>query len=446
MLVNTFKFGFYSFMGILFFLIPIGIGGESGMLLGHMKTFIVDGYQEIVKVLTTGFAVITIFGTIIGLKKKRFNDKILDELFISSKFISILRVVGAIFLIIITVDLLPENIEKIISDESTGKMMVNDLLPTILVTFFLEVMLIPLLTSFGLVEFVGTLIAPYMRRLFKVPGYAAIDALASFVGDGTIGIVVTDQQYEKGYYTQKEAAIIATTFSLVGISFAILMAELLQLSHVFGYFYGTIIVCTIITGMVISRLPLKKFKDIYYKKAKNIDEKNTSISYAVRLASDTAGNTRLFQVIKDSFIKIITIYVTFTPIIMLIGTIGLILAEKTRFFDIITIPIVPLLEFIGFEREIAKYMAPSMIIGITDMWLPAIFIKDCPSELAKFIIGVLTFSQLIYFSETGVILMNSKIGFNFIDVMKIFILRSVVAFPMIYAIGFFLLKIGVLVN
>lgn len=129
-------------------------------------------------------------------------------------------------------------------------------------------MLIPLLTSFGLVEFIGTLIAPYMRKLFRVPGYAAIDALASFVGDGTIGIVVTDQQYEKGYYTQKEAAIIATSFSLVGISFAIMMADLLRLSHIFGYFYGSIVVCTILTGVVISRLPLKSLKIITIKRVK----------------------------------------------------------------------------------------------------------------------------------------------------------------------------------
>ena len=164
----------------------------------------------------------------------------------------------------------------------------------------------------------------------------------------------------------------------------------------------------------------------------------------MRIASDGDGKTKARKDLKDSVIKILTIYVTVTPVIMLVGTVGLILAEKTTFFQVITAPMIPVLEFIGFEKEIAKYMAPSMIIGITDMWLPAVFIKDCPSELARFIIGGLTFSQLIYFSETGIILMNSKIGFNFLDVMKIFFLRSIVAFPLIYAIGMLLLNIGLL--
>ena len=117
-MVNTFKFGFYSFIGILFFLVPVGIGGESAMLLGHMKTYIVDGYQDLVKILATGFAVVTIFGTAIGMTKKSFNDKALDELFITTKFISILRIIGAATLIVITYNFLPENLEKIIADET----------------------------------------------------------------------------------------------------------------------------------------------------------------------------------------------------------------------------------------------------------------------------------------------------------------------------------------
>ena len=153
-----------------------------------------------------------------------------------------------------------------------------------------------------------------------------------------------------------------------------MMADLLRLSHIFGYFYGSIVVCTILTGVVISRLPLKKFKDDYYKEGEAPNERDTSMSYALRLASDVAGRTKATKVLKDSFLKVLTIYVTFTPVIMLIGTIGLVLAEKTTVFQVITAPMVPFLEFIGFEREIAKYMAPSMIIGITDMWLPAVFI------------------------------------------------------------------------
>ena len=61
MVINTFKFGFYSFVGIWLFLVPMVIGGESGMLLGHIKSHIVERYDDIVKIVTAGFAVVTIF-------------------------------------------------------------------------------------------------------------------------------------------------------------------------------------------------------------------------------------------------------------------------------------------------------------------------------------------------------------------------------------------------
>ena len=69
MVLNTFKFGFYSFMGIWLFLVPIVIGGESAMLLGHIKSYIVTGYVGVVKSLMIGFATVTIFGTILGIKE-----------------------------------------------------------------------------------------------------------------------------------------------------------------------------------------------------------------------------------------------------------------------------------------------------------------------------------------------------------------------------------------
>ena len=163
--------------------------------------------------------------------------------------------------LLISLNLAPE----FLKNENTGGLMATGMIPPLMVTFFIGVILMPLLTSFGLVEFIGTLIAPIMKKVFKVPGYAAIDALASFLGDGTIGIVVTDQQYQKGYYTQREAAVIATSFSIVGISFAAVVADLLNFSNIFWIFYGTIAFATVIAGFIISRLPLKKFKNEYYQ-------------------------------------------------------------------------------------------------------------------------------------------------------------------------------------
>ena len=47
-----------------------------------------------------------------------------------------------------------------------------------------------------------------MRPLFKSPGRSSVDALTSWVGDGTIGVLMTSKQYEMGNYTKKSLPLL----------------------------------------------------------------------------------------------------------------------------------------------------------------------------------------------------------------------------------------------
>lgn len=437
-----FKFLFFSLIGFLAFLAPFTIGENSTILIGHVKNFVLKDYTQGVKILTVITSVITILGTTIGVFKRKFEKQYLNELFVTDIFSSILRVLGAVMFILVTFNIAPE----FLKNENTGGLMATDLIPALMITFFVGILLMPLLTSYGLVEFIGVLISPFMKKFFRVPGYAAIDALASFVGDGTIGIVVTDQQYQKGYYSKREAVIIATSFSIVGISFAAVVADLLKFSKIFWIFYLTIALSTVVAGFVIARLPLKKFKDEYYNGNKVEEVTQMSFSKAWELAKETAKNSCEKTILLKSLYNVLLVYITFIPIIMCVGSIGLIIAEETSFFNIISMPLVPILELLGFAKTNALEMAPAMIVGLSDMYLPALFIEKSGSEMARFIIGTLSFSQLIFFSETGVMLLNTKLGFNIWDVIKFFILRTVITFPVIYIIARFLLSAGILAN
>lgn len=439
----VFKFLFYSILGVIAFLAPITIGGESSILMGHIKSIIIDGYIEQIRVLVIIASVTTVVGTIIGFIKKDFKNKYLKEFFICGPINGAARILGGIFFLMVHYGIGP----AIILDPNTGGMMANDLLPSLMVTFCVGVMLMPLLTAFGLVEFIGVLIAPFMRKVFKVPGYAAIDAIASFLGDGTIGIVVTDEQYQKGYYTQREAVIIATSFSIVGISFAAVVSDLLKLSDRFIIFYATIAFSTVIAGIIIARLPLKKFKNEYYM-GKNFtgEEGSTSFVVAIKKATEVANKAKEIEILLDSIKKVGILYITFIPVIMFMGTLGLVIAEHTNIFNIIAMPLVPILKLFGFSKEIATVMAPAMIVGFSDMYLPSLLIEGVPSEMARFLIGTLSFAQLIFLSETGMILVASKIGFNFWDTLKFFVLRTVITFPVIFIIVRILYSMGILAN
>ena len=48
-------------------------------------------------------------------------------------------------------------------------------------------------------EFVGSLARPIMRPLFKIPGRSAINCAVAWVGSGTMGIVLTNKEYEDGF-------------------------------------------------------------------------------------------------------------------------------------------------------------------------------------------------------------------------------------------------------
>lgn len=436
------KFLFYSILGIIAFLAPVTIGGESSILMGHIKSIVIDGYSESIKYLIVFVSLITITGTVIGKIKKQFKNSVLQELFICGPINGAVRIGGSIFFLMVHFGVGP----KAVLDPNTGGMMAGDLLPSLMVTFCVGVILMPLLTSFGLVEFVGVLIAPFMRKVFKVPGYAAVDAIASFLGDGTIGIVVTDQQYQKGYYTQREAVIIATSFSIVGISFAAVVADFLKFSSIFIIFYSTIAISTVVAGVIIARLPLKKFKNEYYVQGKVEEKDIISFSLALRKAAAVAEKAREVEIIVDSIKKVAVLYITFIPVIMFMGTAGLIVAEYTNIFSIISMPLIPFLQLLGFSKEVAESMAPSMIVGFSDMYLPSLLIESVKSDMARFVIGTLSFAQLIFLSETGMILVASKIGFTFWDALKFFVLRTIITFPVIYGIAKILLSMGILQN
>lgn len=436
------KFLFYSILGIIAFLAPVTIGGESSILMGHIKSIVIDGYSESIKYLIVFVSLITITGTVIGKIKKQFKNSVLQELFICGPINGAVRIGGSIFFLMVHFGVGP----KAVLDPNTGGMMAGDLLPSLMVTFCVGVILMPLLTSFGLVEFVGVLIAPFMRKVFKVPGYAAVDAIASFLGDGTIGIVVTDQQYQKGYYTQREAVIIATSFSIVGISFAAVVADFLKFSSIFIIFYSTIAISTVVAGVIIARLPLKKFKNEYYVQGKVEEKDIISFSLALRKAAAVAEKAREVEIIVDSIKKVAVLYITFIPVIMFMGTAGLIVAEYTNIFSIISMPLIPFLQLLGFSKEVAESMAPSMIVGFSDMYLPSLLIESVKSDMARFVIGTLSFAQLIFLSETGMILVASKIGFTFWDALKFFVLRTIITFPVIYGIARILLSMGILQN
>ncbi|GEN49382.1 YjiH family protein [Alkalibacterium pelagium] len=436
-MINKFKFIFLSLLGFVFFLVPFTIGGESRIMISHIIYLVTDNILDLFITFTALSAWIVLIATVVFIFYTS-GSRFLNDIFKTTPINVALRLIGSFLYLMVVYNWFEGNaLADMILDPDTGGLMAggDGLLTTLYITFFVGILALPLLTHFGIVEFVGILLGPVVEKLFRVPGYSLIDAIASFVGDGTIGIVVTDKQYQRGYYNKREAYIIATSFSIVGIAFAAAVADLLGFSAIFPIFYGSIVVVTLILAFITARLPLKKFEPEYYKgkepKSVEVPEDKTIMEHSYEAAIEQAEQTSIKGAFLEALKNIVDIYVGFLPIIMAVGTISLVIAEYTPFFDFISAPLVPVYDLLGYSREVAAQMAPASLAGFADMYLPALFISGAESEAARFFIGVLAFTQLVFMSETGMILVKTKIGLNFWDVVKVFLFRTVLSIPVL---------------
>ena len=55
----------------------------------------------------------------------------------------------------------------------------------------------PFLLNYGIVDFIGSLMEPLMRPVFKIPGRSAVNAIASFVSSASVGVLITSKLYQK---------------------------------------------------------------------------------------------------------------------------------------------------------------------------------------------------------------------------------------------------------
>lgn len=119
-----------------------------------------------------------------------------------------------------------------------------------------------LLINYGLLEGVGVLCQPLMRPLWRTPGRSAIDAVASFVGSYSIGLLITNRVYQSGQYSAREAAIIATGFSTVSATFMIIVAKTLNLMSMWNlYFWLTLLITFTVTAITVRLPPLSRMDD-----------------------------------------------------------------------------------------------------------------------------------------------------------------------------------------
>lgn len=296
---------------------------------------------------------------------------------------------------------------KAIWEENTGGLVLTGLLPTLFAVFIFAGLLLPLLLNFGLLELFGALLSKIMRPVFNLPGRSAIDCMASWLGDGSVGILLTSKQYENKFYTQREAAVVGTTFSAVSITFSLVVIAQVKLEHLFLPFYGAICLAGIVAAIIIPRLPpLSLKKDRYIdggnpdKDADAVPEGHTTFSWGMDLALKRAGQvTSVQSVFKEGVHNAVDMVFGVLPVVMGLGTVALVIAEYTPVFAILGQPFIPYLELLQVPEPVAA--SQTIVVGFADMFIPAILAASIDNEMTRFVIAAMSVTQLIYMSEVG---------------------------------------------
>jgi nucleoside recognition membrane protein YjiH len=429
-----------SLIGLLLFMTPV----QYNDALTIPIAIISKGLQHLIgDSITLIVTLIVLMTAVLTLICKLFNPRILQKssfiygLLNVSKTWAIIRLLGAVFIAATYWRLGSE----MIYSANTGALVLNDLLPVLFCVFFFAGMLLPLLLNFGLLELFGTLLTKVMRPVFNLPGRSAIDCMASWLGDGSVGILLTSKQYEARFYTQREAAVIGTTFSAVSITFSLVVISQVKLEYLFLPFYLSVCVAGLAAAIIVPKLPpLRNKKDVYIDGSprEEADEQTPEghhvLSWGMHQALTRAANAEGFKhTFKDGLKNVIDMIFGVIPVVMAIGTIALMIAEYTPIFNYLGMPFIPLLELLQIPQ--AEQASTTIVVGFADMFIPSILAASIESDMTRFIIAAMSVTQLIYMSEVGALLLGSKIPVNIAELFLIFILRTLVTLPVITGIA-----------
>lgn len=437
---NICKFLIPSLIGILLFMVPIKTEDGLTIPVAFFSGLISSALESYLPLIITAIITITaIMSTIAVFIKPKFivENKIMNSLFNTSKLWFVARVFGAIFAILTFLQVGPE----FIISENTAGLVLTSLLPTLFGVFLFAGLLLPLLLNFGLLEFCGAMLTKVMKPLFKLPGRASVDCITSWIGDGTIGVLLTSRQYEQGYYNEKEACTIGTAFSAVSITFSFVIISQVGLQHLFVPFYVTITIAGIIAAIILPRIgPLRKksekcFNNMEHKSSELIPEGFNSFSYGLHLAVKKADETKgLKSLLSEGICNVLDMWIGVIPVVMAMGGAALIIAEYTPFFKIIGLPFIPLFWLLQIPN--ANEAAGTILVGFADMFLPSVIIaQDGIAEITKFVVACVSVTQLIYMSEVGSVLLGSSIPISFKELFIIFIQRTLITLPIIAIIA-----------
>ena len=460
--IHMVKFLVVSIIGIFLFMVPVNLatlfgwtaltqGDRYNIFLGHLIDIIrFDVFNHVyfsyyaVGTYNNPFSlhyllalVLITISFVVTLVTKLFKPKaimeseVLKNAFDNSLLYVVTKAVGAILIWMVFLRVGPA---AIIDDWDVTA--IAGLVAVLVIIFLVLLPFMPFITDFGLMDFIGIIIRKVVRVLFTLPGRASVDLMASWFGSSVVSIIITRGQHERGFYTGREAAVIAVNFSFVSLPFTYVVADMMGLAPYFLWFYLVMCLTCVILGFFLPRIwPQKGLPDTYLEevgKQSVEDDKPEGMSnfaYALENATKKARSAKFSDVFKSAGKGYLNVYMDLLPIVMAWGTLAVLFALYTPILDWISWPFGQYLRLLQLEG--AMDVAHLTLVGFIDMLLPAIMMPGDTPVFTKFVIGVLSIVQIIYLAETGVLIIKSKMPLGIGKLAIIFLMRTIIGLPII---------------
>lgn len=421
------KFWVLSAIGILMFFVPVTIGDRSTIPLDHIVSWLRRSVPAVLPyyallLIAAGAAYPWVSGT--------WRRDVTTTVF------SVLRVVGLVVGVMLVFGIGP----AWLFEDDMGPFLLNALVIPVGLLVPIGAVFLAMLVGYGLMELVGVLVRPFMVPVFRTPGRSAIDAVASFVGSYSLALLITNRVYLDGKYNRREALIIATGFSTVSATFMIVVASALDLmGHWSLYFWSTLVITFLVTAVSVRIWPLRSEPEEYAPGATpqpEEDHEGSRLGTAWRAARETvAADPGVGRTILTNFRDGVLMAMAILPSILSVGLIGLVLAKYTPVFDWLGYLFYPVTW--AMQVPDALLVAKASALGIAEMFLPALLVVEA-APTVKFIVAVVSVSQVIFFSALVPCLVATDIPISLPKLLVIWFERVVLTLVIVTPVAFLL--------
>lgn len=403
----------FSLLGIFVFFVQVDIGGQSSIPIDHMTAFlkrVLSPYYAWILAVMAGCSVASRF-------RGRSGRSRAGTLFFAQSLAGLALSVSA------ALRLLPDGLAGAVDAavNATGN---------ILCAIFVTGIFVPLLTEYGLVDFFSILCRPFMRRLFLTPGSSAVIGVSAFLGNYSVGHIVSRRMYDEGSFTEKEAVIVATGFSTCSIGLMINLANYTGIMDHWRLYVAMVLIVTFLATAAAARLyPISRKSSAYREGTVPAKEERPG-DHIFRAALD-AGVSRAARAAPPPESARVFLRQTMPLICEIAGasmcviSIGMLCAGASHLFRYVGALFYPLLRLAGLAAADAVHTAECLGASLLEPVLAGVISDGWSGQaIARWIVSVVPYSSIIFFAGSIPSLWKSGIHCKIWEMLLIWLERA----------------------